>query len=49
MDCTKANQLLFVYLNIQNLHDLYRENKISKDFYEQKLNELFKKKETLQN
>lgn len=47
MDCTRANKLLFVYLNIQNLHDLFRANEISEEYYLKELNKQFEIKKTL--
>ena len=47
VDCTKANKLLFAYLNIQNLHDLFRANEIPEEYYIEQLNKQFKIKKTL--
>lgn len=47
MDCTKANKLLFTYLNIQNLHDLLRADEISEEYYIEQLNKQFEIKKTL--
>lgn len=43
----KANKLLFAYLNIQNLHDLFRANEISEEYYIEQLDKQFKIKKTL--
>ena len=49
MKCSqeKANKLLLAYLNIQNLHDLFRANEISEEYYIEQLNKQFKIKKTL--